>query len=78
MSTEPLSLVFTGHMVDLPERSPPRFPPELEDAARIEIERRIACHTQGQKKAASRASQVSRAAATNSFMRSAEAMPSIQ
>ncbi len=50
MSTEPLSLVFTGHMVDLPERTPPRFPPELEDAARIEIERRIACHTQGQKK----------------------------
>ena len=47
MSAEPLSLIFTGHMVDLPGRSPPRFPPELEDAARREIERRIARHTEG-------------------------------
>jgi hypothetical protein len=47
MSAEPLSLAFTGHMVDLPGRSPPRFPPEFEDVARIEIERRIARHTEG-------------------------------
>jgi hypothetical protein len=47
MSAEPLSLVFTGHMVDLPGRSPPRFPPEFEDAARFEVERRIARHTEG-------------------------------
>jgi hypothetical protein len=50
MSAELLSLVFTGHMVDLPGRSPPRFPPELVDAARIEIERRIARHTGGRSK----------------------------
>jgi hypothetical protein len=50
MGTEPLSLAFTGHMVDLPGRSPPRFPPELVDAARIEIERRIASHTDGRSK----------------------------
>jgi hypothetical protein len=41
MTAEHLSLVFTGHMVDLPGRSPPRFPPELVDAARAEIERRV-------------------------------------
>lgn len=50
MNAEPLSLVFTGHMIDLPGRSPPRFPPELVDAARIEIERRIARHTEGRSK----------------------------
>jgi hypothetical protein len=50
MTAEPLSLVFTGHMVDLPGRSPPRFPPELVDAVRIEIERRVARHTEGRSK----------------------------
>jgi hypothetical protein len=50
MSSEPLSLAFTGHMVDLPGRSSPRFPPEVVDAARIEIERRIARHTEGRSK----------------------------
>jgi hypothetical protein len=50
MNAEALSLVFTGHMIDLPGRSPPRFPPELVDAARIEIERRIARHTEGRSK----------------------------
>jgi hypothetical protein len=47
MCAERLSLVFTGHMVDLPGRSPPRFPPELVDAARIEIERCVARHAEG-------------------------------
>jgi hypothetical protein len=50
MSAEPLSLVFTGHMVDLPGRTPPRFPSELVDAARIEIEIRVARHTEGRSK----------------------------
>jgi hypothetical protein len=50
MAAEPLSLVFTGHMVDLPGRAPPRFPPELVDAARIEIERRVARETEGRGK----------------------------
>ena len=50
MSAEPLSLAFTGHLVDLPGRSPPRFPPEFEDAVRIEIARRIARHTEGRSK----------------------------
>ena len=50
MSAEPLSLVFTGHMADRPGRSPPRFPPELVDAARNEIERRIARDTGGRSK----------------------------
>jgi hypothetical protein len=40
MSADALSLVFTGHMVDLPGRSSPRFPPE--DAVRVEVKRRIA------------------------------------
>jgi hypothetical protein len=38
MSADALSLVFTGHMVDLPGRSSPRFPPE--DAVRVEVKRR--------------------------------------
>jgi len=37
-------------MIDLPERSPPRFPPELVEAARIEINRRIARYTEGRSK----------------------------
>lgn len=28
-----LALIFTGHMVDAPDRSEPRFPPHLEEAA---------------------------------------------
>jgi hypothetical protein len=50
MSAEPLSLAFTGHMVDLPGRAPPRFPPEIVVAARFEIERRVARHTEGRSK----------------------------
>jgi hypothetical protein len=50
MAAGPLLLVFTGHMVDLSGRSPPRFPPEIVDAARREIERRIAHHTEGRTK----------------------------
>jgi hypothetical protein len=51
MTGEPLALAFTGHMIDLPGRFPPRFPPELADAARAEIERRILHHTSGLNKA---------------------------
>src|SRR5437867_380615 len=32
-----LSLLFTGHMVDLPDRKAPRFPPALEESARKRI-----------------------------------------
>jgi hypothetical protein len=42
----PLSLVFTGHMVDLPARASPRFPPALVEAVAREIERRVARHAQ--------------------------------
>ena len=51
MADEPLALVFTGHMIDLPGRSRPRFPPELADAAGAEIERRILRHTIGMNQA---------------------------
>ncbi len=51
MTAVPLALVFTGHMIDLPGRSKPRFPPELADAAGAEIERRILRHTSGLDKA---------------------------
>jgi hypothetical protein len=45
MTTEhAFSLLFTGHMVDLPGRTSPRFPPELVSPARDEIARRIAHH----------------------------------
>ena len=37
----PVSLVFTGHMIDLPSRTKPRFPASLEHAARREIEKRV-------------------------------------
>ena len=33
----PISLLFTGHMIDLPGRTEPRFPPSLEAAARSAI-----------------------------------------
>jgi hypothetical protein len=36
-----LSLIFTGHMVDLPGRKPPRFPPEIEEPARRRIGREL-------------------------------------
>lgn len=45
MNPDHLSLLFTGHMVDLPGRPNPRFPSELVDAAGAEIERRIRRHT---------------------------------
>src|SRR5262245_27530751 len=32
-----VSLLFTGHMIDLPERKEPRFPPSLEEPARAAI-----------------------------------------
>jgi len=37
----PISLVFTGHMIDQPGRTKPRFPASLERAARREIKKRI-------------------------------------
>jgi hypothetical protein len=37
----PISLVFTGHMIDLPGRTKPRFPASLEHAARREIKKRV-------------------------------------
>jgi hypothetical protein len=43
----PLSLVFTGHMVDSSARASPRFPPALVEPAVREIERRVARHAQG-------------------------------
>jgi hypothetical protein len=33
----PISLLFTGHMIDKPDRSEPRFPSALEEAARTRI-----------------------------------------
>jgi len=41
MPTESLSLLFTGHMVDLPGRKVPRFPPEIVDAVKAELARHI-------------------------------------
>ena len=41
MTTNRLSLLFTGHMVDLPARPTPRFPPELVSVARGEIANRV-------------------------------------
>jgi len=40
-STE-LALLFTGHMVDLPERQSPRFPPALEPLAAAAIHEEVA------------------------------------
>jgi hypothetical protein len=37
----PLSLLFTGHMVDLPSRPRTRFPPSLEEVLKREIRQRI-------------------------------------
>jgi hypothetical protein len=36
-----LALIFTGHMVDLPDRRTPRFPPELEARAGRAIRQRL-------------------------------------
>lgn len=33
----PIALVFTGHMIDLPDREAPRFPASTEDGARAAI-----------------------------------------
>jgi hypothetical protein len=37
----PPVLVYTGHMIDSPGRSQPRFPPEMESTVRAEIHRRL-------------------------------------
>src|SRR5262249_61490993 len=44
MRTSPLSILFTGHMVDLPDRTAPRFPPALVAAARDEIANHVMHH----------------------------------
>jgi hypothetical protein len=41
MTIGSLSLLFTGHMVDLPGRKTPRFPPEIADAVKEELARHI-------------------------------------
>lgn len=35
------AVIFTGHMVDLPDRPEPRFPPALEEAAAAEIAKHL-------------------------------------
>jgi hypothetical protein len=47
LADRPLSLVFTGHMVDKPDRSSQRFPQALVAAAQSELEWRIARWTRG-------------------------------
>jgi hypothetical protein len=37
----PISLLFTGHMIDKPDRPRPRFPTSLEEAVRIRIAQAI-------------------------------------
>jgi len=37
----PAVVVFTGHMIDQPDRKDPRFPPHLEAAVRAEIDREL-------------------------------------
>jgi hypothetical protein len=44
VTIQPLSLLFTGHMVDLPGRRVPRFPPEIVDAVQGELAKRISYH----------------------------------
>jgi hypothetical protein len=39
-----LSLLFTGHMVDLPDRTEPRFPASLETSAHINISKAISLY----------------------------------
>jgi hypothetical protein len=43
MTIGSLSLLFTGHMVDLPGRKTPRFPPDIVEAVKRELARRISC-----------------------------------
>lgn len=43
----PRVTVLTGHMIDLPGRSTPRFPPGLETAVKVEIAAWIATHNVG-------------------------------
>jgi hypothetical protein len=31
------AVIFTGHMIDLPDRPEPRFPPDLEQAVAVAI-----------------------------------------
>ena len=38
----PAVIVFSGHMIDMPDRATPRFPAELEPAVAQEIQRKIA------------------------------------
>lgn len=40
------AVIFTGHMIDLPDRAEPRFPPVLEDAAAAAIRRHLGEITQ--------------------------------
>lgn len=35
------AVIFTGHMIDLPDRAEPRFPPALEEAAAAAIRRHL-------------------------------------
>jgi hypothetical protein len=42
--TKPRILLFTGHRIDDPHRTAPRFPPELESAARTAIRNEIVNH----------------------------------
>jgi hypothetical protein len=44
LATESLSLLFTGHMVDLSDRSTPRFPPRIVEPVREEIWKRVSYH----------------------------------
>jgi hypothetical protein len=44
VTIQPLSLLFTGHMVDLPGRQVPRFPFQIVDAVKAEIAKRISYH----------------------------------
>jgi hypothetical protein len=46
VTIQPLSLLFTGHMVDLPGREGPRFPPEIVGAVQREIAKRISYHVE--------------------------------
>lgn len=43
----PRVAVFSGHMIDRPDRRTPRFPPQLERSVRDEIQRRLVKHEAG-------------------------------
>ena len=38
----PPVLLYTGHMIDSPQRSEPRFPPQMEEAVRADVRARLA------------------------------------